>query len=132
MDPLNEAALETDALISSQQQLARRPKSESLSRDDRIRVQTLHDYGLTNLQISRQLGCTLRQVQYAVNHRLTPQHRGKKGPAYMITTPSKRMLEAWIRASPRNRYVPWAEITLILGQNCSECAIGRALRSMGY
>ena len=42
------------------------------------------------------------------------------------------MLEVWIQASPRNRYVPWPEIPLILGLNCSEQAIGKVLRSMGY
>src|SRR5436190_22452943 len=112
MDPLNYLTLETNAPISMEQQIQRRAKSESLSRDDRIRIQTLRDYGLTYNQISHQLGFTLRQVQYAVNHHLTPQHHGKRGPANKIMMPSKQMLEVWIRASPRNRYVPWPEIPL--------------------
>lgn len=50
------------------------------TRDQRLQVQTLHDVGFTYTQIREKLGLTLRQIQYAVQHRLTPKKRsGRPG-----------------------------------------------------
>lgn len=42
-------------------------------RDQHLQVQTLHEAGLTYEQIRKQLNLTLRQVQYAVTHPITPK-----------------------------------------------------------
>jgi hypothetical protein len=45
------------------------------TRDQRLQAQTLHDFGLTYTHIHEQLGLTLRQIQYAISHRITPKKR---------------------------------------------------------
>jgi hypothetical protein len=44
-------------------------------RDERIQVQTLHNFSLMYSQIHNHLGLSLRQIQYAVRHQLTPKKR---------------------------------------------------------
>ena len=49
-----------------------------LSRDQRLQVQTLRDHGLTYTAITKELGITLRQVQWACSHQVTPKrHTGQ-------------------------------------------------------
>ena len=43
------------------------------TRDDRIQAVALREAGLTYEQISQQTGLTQNQVQYAVQHRVTPK-----------------------------------------------------------
>jgi Homeodomain-like domain len=50
------------------------PAASDTTRDQRLQAQTLHDVGLTYTQIHEQLGLTLRQVQYAISHRITPKN----------------------------------------------------------
>jgi hypothetical protein len=45
------------------------------TRDERIQVQTLHDFCLTYSQIRNHLGLSLRQIQHAVHYQLTPKKR---------------------------------------------------------
>jgi hypothetical protein len=42
------------------------------TRDQRLQVQTLHDIGLPYAHIHDHLGLTIRQIHYALRHRLTP------------------------------------------------------------
>lgn len=49
--------------------------SNETTRDQRIQVQTLRDIGFTYDQIHQQLGLTLHQIAYAINHQVTPQKR---------------------------------------------------------
>jgi hypothetical protein len=48
---------------------------QETTRDERIQVQTLHDFGLTYSQIRNHLGLSLRQIQHAVHYQLTPKKR---------------------------------------------------------
>jgi hypothetical protein len=43
------------------------------TRDQRLQAQTLHDIGISYSRISEQLYLILRQVRYAINHRITPK-----------------------------------------------------------
>ena len=110
----------------------RRYKSNSCDRDTRIKIQLLHSIGWKYADIAQHLKVTIRQVQYAVTHRLTPQHFGKKGPAPIIRTPRRRELKAWLNESPSRRDIPWPEIPLILEWNYGERAVARAIKSLGY
>jgi hypothetical protein len=54
------------------------PARINTTRDQRLQVQTLHDVGFTYSQISNQLSLSLRQVRYALSHRITPKkHSGR-------------------------------------------------------
>lgn len=105
----------------------RRYKSNSCDRDTRIRIQLLHSIGWKYADIAQHLKVTIRQVQYAVTHRLTPQHRMKKGPAPVIRTPHRQELKAWLNESPSRRDIPWPEIPLILEWNYGERAVAPTL-----
>ncbi|KAF7510070.1 hypothetical protein GJ744_007174 [Endocarpon pusillum] len=52
----------------------RHPSAGDLTHDQRLRVQTLHEAGLTYEQIHKQLDLT-RQVQYAITYLVTPNTR---------------------------------------------------------
>jgi transposase len=100
------------------------------TRDQRLQVQTLHDTGFTYTQIRERLGLTLRQVQYAVRHRVTPKKRsGRPG---MLTQEEVDHIVIWVCAMKGNRRTPWAKIPMILELNVSRSAIRTALRNAGF
>jgi hypothetical protein len=71
------------------------------TRDQRLQVQTLHDTGFTYTQIRERLGLTLRQVQYAVRHRVTPKKRpGRPG---ILTQEEVDHIITWVCAMKGNR-----------------------------
>lgn len=101
-----------------------------LSRDERIEIQTLREFGhKTYLEISKDVKCTLRQVQYALNHRLTPQ-KHHCGRHLLLKDPEIDGLVDFICASKKNRRMPWREVAQIWG--VSEAAITNALKSRGF
>jgi hypothetical protein len=53
------------------------PRTSRTTRDQRLQAQTLRDVGFTYAQIREQLGLTFDQIQYAINHRITPQTQEK-------------------------------------------------------
>lgn len=78
------------------------PRKEC-TRDERLKVQTLYfDAGFTQDQIALQLKLTPRQVQYALDHRLTPQ-KSRCGRKPFLNTPQRKRLIEWVTASRDNR-----------------------------
>jgi hypothetical protein len=101
-----------------------------LSRDQRIQVQTLHEFGHQRYsEIASNIGCTINQVQYAVTHRITPQ-KHHCGRYLLLSEEEIDVLIDFVSVSRKNRRMPWIEITLIWG--CLEKAIGSAFKSRGY
>ena len=100
------------------------------TRDQRLQVQTLHDIGFTYTQIRKRLGLTLRQIQYAVRHRLTPKK--KSGRPRVLTQEEIDTLIAWICTTKANRRTAWAKIPMILKLNVTRSVIRTALRNAGY
>jgi hypothetical protein len=49
------------------------PPVYQTTRDQRLQAQTLHDIGLPYARIRDHLGLSIRQIRYAIRHRLTPQ-----------------------------------------------------------
>ena len=82
------------------------------SRDDRLRIQTLYyDAGWTIDDILLQHPkYTHRQVQYALENRLTPQRRGHCGRHVKIDTPHRQYLVYWVTQNSFRRDIPWAEL----------------------
>ncbi len=57
----------------------RRTKQSDLSRDDRIRIQTLRSIGWTYAAITTELDCTQRQIQHAYSTtQVTPKKRKER------------------------------------------------------
>ena len=69
-------------------------RATDLTRDDRIRVATLREEGYTYERIRQQLGCTLRQVQYALQHPLT--FKKCKGRPPMLTQKETDKIITWV------------------------------------
>jgi len=107
------------------------PKHGQLTRNQRIQVQTLTEIGWEREAIARHLKITLRQVQYANSHRLTPQNR-KSGPKAVIDTPYQAELVRFIRRSKETRRMRYEEVAQTLGWHVSASAIRRALKKEGF
>ena len=87
----------------------------STSRDDRLRIQTLfNDAGWEIDDIVLQLNLTRRQVEYALENRLTSQ-KHFTGRHLLLDTPKRKALISWVSANAQNRRVAWANIPSYLG-----------------
>jgi transposase len=100
------------------------------TRDQRLQAQTFHDAGLTYAQIRAPLGLTLRQVQYAVSHRLTPKKRHGRPP--ILTQEEVNDIITWICVSKANRRTLWIKIPMSLKLNVGYYCVRRALRNAGF
>ncbi|PQE05125.1 actin associated Wsp1 protein [Rutstroemia sp. NJR-2017a BBW] len=79
------------------------PTRRELSRDDRLRIQTLYfDTNWDRTKICLQTNFTYDQINYALTHRLTPQKQ-KTGRHVVLNTPQRKRLIEWVTASPENR-----------------------------
>ena len=83
------------------------PKTQHYcTRDERLRVQTLYfDAGWTREQIALQLNLTLRQVKYAIVHRVTPQ-KTRLGQCPFLGPAERKELVEWVCTSSKNRRTP--------------------------
>ena len=85
------------------------PRHET-SRDDRLRIQTLYyDAKWTINDIILQLNLTRRQIEYALEHRPTPQNH-LRGRHILLNTPQRKQLIEWVTVNTQNRRVEWAKI----------------------
>ena len=106
------------------------PHSTQTTRDDRIRVATLRDAGLTYEQISKQLGLTPHQVQYAVKQPSTPRKRSGR-PSTLNQEEVDKIIR-WMNASEENRRTSWMKIPAILELDVGYYAVRNALRKAGF
>lgn len=114
------------------QQPPKTPQSKTLTRDLRLQVHTLHKIGLGYAEIASQLNISQRQVQYAWNHRLTPQFKCS-GAKSSLNTESLQVLIEFVCASRRNRRLSYFEIPLELGwDRISPVTIQHALQKEGF
>ncbi|KAK4233023.1 hypothetical protein C8A03DRAFT_39299, partial [Achaetomium macrosporum] len=81
----------------------KRFKASDLTRDDRIRIRTLHDYGHTYREIVSNTTYTRAQVQRALNGPVTPQKN--KPRKSRVITPHREQLRQWLEDG-RNRFTP--------------------------
>ena len=106
-------------------------KRKELSRDQRLKAQTLREAGLTYEKIAAQLHITQRQVQYACSHEITPQTT-KRGRKPVHTSPSYGVLAKIIRELKENQELSIDVTPQRLGSShCSEDRIRRALEKDG-
>lgn len=101
-----------------------------LLRDQRLQIQTFREFGhATYTEIARESNCTVRQVQYALNHRFTPQ-KHRCGRHLLLGENDIDVLIDFICASKTNRRMSWLELSMIW--SCSEKAIRNALISRNF
>ena len=73
--------------------------THTTSRDDRLRIQTLYfEAGWEIDDIILQLNLTRRQVEYALEHRPTPQNH-LRGRHILLNTPQRKQLIEWVTAN---------------------------------
>ncbi|KAM7185269.1 hypothetical protein V8F33_012498, partial [Rhypophila sp. PSN 637] len=106
-------------------------KRSDLSRDQRIGIKALHDFGHSYTEIAAHTGYSICQIQYAVNGPVTPQ---KLKPRHgQIRTPEKTFLKEWLKTG-KNRYIPIENLLFYLPpplNSFSRIALGRAIQSVG-
>lgn len=101
-----------------------------LSRDDRIRILTLRDAGLTYLQISSQLGITHHQVQYTVNSGQISLKKPPGNKAKLSEEDVDRII-AFITVSERTRRLSFEKVIQELDLPVGYTALARALKKRG-
>ncbi|EED13759.1 annexin ANXC4 [Talaromyces stipitatus ATCC 10500] len=105
--------------------------STRLTRDDRIRVLTLRDAGLTYSQISSQLQISYRQVQYTCQSQQTTPKKARGQIPKLSETDVDKIIE-WISSSKRTRRMPYYKVVQELELPVGTAALSRALKKRGY
>ena len=115
---------------------SKRKYTALLTRDQRLRVQTLRDIGWSVRDITRYLNqkdinCTERQVQYAETNRPTPQKHRCGDKAFLNTSVRQRIVD-FVTSSKRTRRMPLIQVGEEMKLYVSESIIRRALQKEGY
>ena len=106
-------------------------KQIELTRDVRLKVQTLRSIGWKYSKIAEFLDVSLRQVQYACSNRPTPQ-KAITGRKSKLDAVSLEILIDFVCASKENRQMPYRQIPWTLGWDVSEDSIRSAMRRAGF
>ena len=120
------------SLISEYSVPTPKTPQKSCTRDDHLCIQTLFfQAGWTKDQIALQLNLSIRQVHYALHHRLTPQ-KSRTGRRPLLGPAERKQLIDWVCTNGKNRRTPWADIPAILGWDCKVYAITTAFKKEGF
>ena len=88
------------------------PRKPHISRDDRLRTQTLWNAGHSAAEIRLELGHSARRISYAVNGPTTPQKRSSRP---RVLTPEDMVWIAEQLTEPLEaRRAPWAKLAKLL------------------
>lgn len=111
--------------------LASVPRHKYLTRDDRIRIRSLRNEGYTYRRICDSVGCTERQVGYALSHPLTPKKRGGRPPE--LTKDQVDDIELFVTLSQAGRLMPWDQLAVTFSHfGVGKKAIRTAMKNRGY
>jgi transposase len=109
-------------------------RSHFISRDNRLRVQTLAQAGVPYARIAAQVGVTERQIGYSVRAPTTPQKRA--GRPRILSKSQVQELILFVRQSRATRQMSWLALAQHFnetkGWNVTEYPIRYALREVGY
>ena len=110
-----------------------RPRRKSLTRDQRVAVQTLRRYGLSLQAIANQLRISPQQVQYACQRSDVSDTRSPGRPPVLSSEQTDELVE-YIRSSEDGRFMTYFELAIypFAHWNFGEIAIRGALRRRGY
>ena len=108
-----------------------RQNSTRLNRDDRIRVLTLQDAGLTYQQIISQLQMTYQQFQYTCqSHQTTPKKA--HGQRLKLSEEGVDKVIDFISSSKQTRRMPYYKVIQELDLSVRTTALSQALKKQGY
>ena len=105
--------------------------SKRLERDDRLRILTLRDAGLTYQQIANQLQISYRQVQYTCQSQQATPKKAKGAKAKLSELEVDEVIQ-WISSSKRTRRLPYHRVVEELELPIKANALARALKKRGY
>jgi transposase len=121
-----------ELLRSPIRQTTRKKGKKECTRDDRLRIHSYYDAGLTVKQILEKMPyLTQDQVYYSLRHRVTPQRKAR-GRNPVLDTPKRKQLIKWINQNRITRRTQWSLIPRALGWNCGVEAIANAIQREGY
>jgi transposase len=124
------------AEINSPNQLGKRAYSRQLSRDERIKIRALHEYGhFTYSEIASRTGFTQRQVQRAVTGPPTPQKPRVIPSKYKLNEEARQQLRDFLANEQEiSRKVAWNDLRYLIPgfEIYGDRAIHTALKDMGY
>ena len=104
---------------------------DNLRRDDRLRILTLRDTGLSYSAISNQLHVSYRQVQYTCRtQQATPKK--PKGQPPKLSEEQMDDIIAWISTSEVNRQKPFHQMIKELNLDVSVPTLRHSLMKRGY
>src|SRR5947209_8249890 len=103
------------------------------SRDDRIAIRTALKFKIPHSKIREVLGVTESQIEYARDHRVTPQ-KFKAGRKPLLSTPQRNQLKLWLLESPSHRRIKYQTIPKHIPEfsRVREQAIRTAFDLLGY
>ena len=125
--------MEPSTMEPSTPQHSSRSSSKHLTRDERIRVQTLRRIGWKHKAIALHLGITTRQVEHSLSSkRVTPKKR--TGRRSQLTEEQVDQLEVFVYSSKTGRLMSYLNLSVGPFSNweVGEYAIRNALRKRGY
>ncbi|EED12565.1 conserved hypothetical protein [Talaromyces stipitatus ATCC 10500] len=105
--------------------------STRLTRDDRIRVQTLREAGFTYEQIAKQLNITQNQVQYACQSSQVTPKKARGAPPKLSEAQMDEIIES-IFSSKRNRCMSYHKVIKALNLNVAPTTLAYSLKKRGY
>lgn len=117
----------------TQATFTRRQRAPNLTRDQRLQILTLSEFGHTKKEISERLNVTSDQVRATVRSGQASPGRSKGRP-FLLTAAQVDELEAYIMSSPLARQMSFLELAVnpFSHWNCGENAIRMALVRRGY
>ena len=119
--------------MDTQSSQSTRPCRKSLTRDQRVAVQTRRRYGLSLQAIANQLRISPRQVKYACQRSDVSDTRSPDRPPVLSSEQMEELVE-YIRSSEDGRFMTYFELAIypFAHWNVGEIAIRGALRRRGY
>ena len=111
-----------------------RIRRTQLTRDQRCEIQALRKYTDFSLAtIANRTGYSKNQVQYACSHPLTPRKEYKDHRKKYIRTPDRERLNAFLRESRENRFIPYDSFRFYIDNfDYGYSAIKAAMQILGY
>jgi transposase len=107
------------------------PKKKHLTRDERLRIQTLRSINMSYGDIARHLHVTERQVQHAcgTEHPTPLKRSGRPG---LLSNEQKRVLIEFVCLSKLNRRLTYTQLSAAFDWDVSVYAIRHALQKAGF
>ena len=110
-------------------------RQRHLSRDDRIKIQTLRRYaGWTYQRIADTLGFTRRQIQTACTSPVTPRKGARRGYRTLGAQEQRQLID-WFLSDEAFRHIAWQDLPFLVPQPLCKYgayALSSVLQDMGY